>query len=91
MFGIKIWDKATGKIIYNNQPGTLLGGGSIVVHDDPAATGSPLSQSNSTATRDQVFLSLGAMSPTSATTSTAPNRLNLRLLHDLALALLRRR
>jgi hypothetical protein len=39
-FRIKIWDKATGAIVYDNQPGaaddsdatTVIGGGSIVVH-----------------------------------------------------------
>lgn len=41
-FRIKIWDKATGEIIYDNQMGeddnantsTTLGGGSIVIHKD---------------------------------------------------------
>jgi hypothetical protein len=40
-FRIKIWDIATGSIIYDNQPGdddvagvtTELGGGSIAIHD----------------------------------------------------------
>jgi hypothetical protein len=39
-FRIKIWDKATGNVVYDNQmtapdsadPATLLGGGSIVIH-----------------------------------------------------------
>jgi len=40
-FRIKIWDKATGAIIYDNQlgaadgsePSTVLGGGRIVIHN----------------------------------------------------------
>jgi len=39
-FRIKIWDKATGQVVYDNQPGdpdnadatTVIGGGSIVIH-----------------------------------------------------------
>jgi len=39
-FRIKIWDKATDEIVYDNQmgaadtadPATILGGGSIVIH-----------------------------------------------------------
>jgi hypothetical protein len=42
LFRIKIWDKATDEIIYDNQmgdeedanPTTELGGGSIVIHED---------------------------------------------------------
>jgi len=42
LFRIKIWDKDTGEVIYDNQmgaeedadPATELGGGSIVIHDD---------------------------------------------------------
>ena len=41
MFRIKIWDKATDEIVYDNQIGdeddapltTIIGGGSIVIHD----------------------------------------------------------
>ena len=40
-FRIKIWNKATSDIVYDNQlgapdgdtPSTVLGGGSIVIHD----------------------------------------------------------
>lgn len=42
LFRIKIWDKDTGEVIYDNQmgdeedadPTTELGGGSIVIHED---------------------------------------------------------
>jgi hypothetical protein len=42
LFRIKIWDKGTGEVIYDNQmgdeedadPTTELGGGSIVIHED---------------------------------------------------------
>jgi PKD repeat protein len=41
-FRIKIWDKATGEVVYDNQPGaaedadpvTVIGGGSIVIHKE---------------------------------------------------------
>jgi len=42
LFRIKIWSKDTGEVIYDNQmgddedtdPTTVIGGGSIVIHED---------------------------------------------------------
>ena len=32
LFHLKIWEQATGNLIYDNQPGAALGGGSIKIH-----------------------------------------------------------
>lgn len=32
LFHLKIWEQATGNLMYDNQPGAALGGGSIKIH-----------------------------------------------------------